>query len=74
MLLPFTPDQFLAVFAAYNLAVGPVQLLAHLLGLGMVLALLRPTRRSNRMVGAGLGHRGTDEGREGEHRAGACHA
>jgi hypothetical protein len=54
MLLPFTQDQFLAVFAAYNLAVWPAQLVAYLLGLGMVLALLRPTRQSNRMVSAGL--------------------
>jgi Family of unknown function (DUF6064) len=55
MLLPFTPDQFLAVFAAYNLAVWPAQLVACLLGLGMVLALLRPTRWTQRIVGAGLG-------------------
>lgn len=54
MLLPFTQDQFLAVFAAYNLAVWPAQFVAYVLGLGMVLALLRPTRHSNRMVGAGL--------------------
>lgn len=55
MPLPFTPDQFLAVFAAYNLAVWPAQLVAYLLGLGMVLALLRPTRWTHRIVGAGLG-------------------
>jgi hypothetical protein len=54
MLLPFTQDQFLAVFAAYNLAVWPAQLVAYVLGLGMVLALLRPTRQGNRIVGAGL--------------------
>lgn len=55
MLLPFTPDQFLAVFAAYNLAVWPAQLVAYLLSLGMVLALLRPTHWTHRIVGAGLG-------------------
>jgi hypothetical protein len=54
MLLPFTPDQFLAVFAAYNLAVWPAQLVACLLGLGMVLALLRPHRWTHRIIGAGL--------------------
>jgi hypothetical protein len=54
MLLPFTPGQFLAVFAAYNRAVWPAQIVAYLLGLGMVPALLRPTRQSNWMVGAGL--------------------
>ncbi len=55
MPLPFTPDQFLAVFTAYNLAVWPAQVVAYLLGLVMVLALLRPHRLSHRMVGAGLG-------------------
>jgi Family of unknown function (DUF6064) len=55
MLLPFTPDQFLAVFAAYNLAVWPAQLVAYLLSLGMVVALLRPTRWTHRIVGVGLG-------------------
>jgi len=55
MLLPFTPDQFVAVFAAYNLAVWPAQFVAYLLGLGMVLALLRPTRWTHRIIGAGLG-------------------
>jgi hypothetical protein len=55
MLLPFTPDQFLEVFAAYNRAVWPAQLVAYLLGVGMVLALLRPSAASNRIVGVGLG-------------------
>jgi hypothetical protein len=54
MLLPFTPDQFMAVFAAYNMAVWPAQLVAYVLGLGMVLALLQPTRWTHRIVGAGL--------------------
>jgi hypothetical protein len=55
MPLPFTPDQFLAVFAAYNLAVWPAQLVAYLLSLGMVLTLLRPTRWTHQIVGAVLG-------------------
>ncbi len=55
MLLPFTPDQFLAVFAAYNFAVWPAPVVAYLLGLGMVLTLLRPTRWTHRIIGAGLG-------------------
>lgn len=53
-MLPFTRDQFLEVFAHYNLAVWPAQLFAYLLGLGMVLALFWPTRRSNGGVGIGL--------------------
>jgi len=55
MLLPFTPDQFLAVFAAYNLAVWPAQLVAYLIALGMVLALLQHTGWTDRIIGAGLG-------------------
>ena len=55
MLLPFTPDQFLEVFAAYNRAVWPAQPVAYLLGVGIVLALLRPSAASNRIVGVGLG-------------------
>lgn len=53
-MLPFTRDQFLTVFADYNLAVWPAQIAAYLLGAGIVLALLRPSRRSDGFVGAGL--------------------
>lgn len=38
-MLPFTHDQFIAVFAAYNQAIGPVALLAYLVG-GAVCALV----------------------------------
>jgi Family of unknown function (DUF6064) len=55
MLLPFTPDQFLEVFAAYNRAVWPAQIVAYLLGLTMVVALLRRSGLSHPVVGAGLG-------------------
>ena len=34
-MLPFTREQFFAVFAAYNEAVWPVQYLAYLLALAM---------------------------------------
>ena len=54
MLLPFTPDQLLEVFAAYNRAVWPAQFVAYLLGVGMVHAMLRPSGSSNRIVGVGL--------------------
>jgi hypothetical protein len=37
--LPFTPDQFLAVFGNYNTAIWPIQIGAYLLG-GVALALL----------------------------------
>jgi hypothetical protein len=55
MLLPFTPDEFLAVFAAYNLAVWPAQFVAYLLSCGMVLALLRTTGSTHQIVDAVLG-------------------
>jgi Family of unknown function (DUF6064) len=53
-MLPFTRGQFLAVFADYNAAVWPAQIVAYLLGLAMVVALLRPSRRGDRFVAAGL--------------------
>lgn len=53
MLLPFSRDQFFGVFAAYNEAVAPAQLL--LLGMGIVAAALavRPpqVRWSDRAIG-----------------------
>jgi hypothetical protein len=52
--LPFTRDQFFAVFARYNDAITPAQLLLLLLGLGAVLLALRPTRWSDRVIGAVL--------------------
>jgi len=42
MLLPFTPDQFLEVFATYKLAVWPAQLIAYLLGVTMAGELVVP--------------------------------
>lgn len=54
-MLPFTRDQFLAVFAAYNEAVWPVQVLAYLLGLAIVILVLRPSPTGDRLVAAGLG-------------------
>ncbi|HSW25002.1 MAG TPA: DUF6064 family protein [Burkholderiaceae bacterium] len=53
-MLPFTPEQFFAVFADYNAAVWPAQAVAYALGLVMAVALLRPSRGSNLMLGAGL--------------------
>ena len=54
-MLPFTRDQFIAVFADYNRAVWPVQVFAYLLGAAMVAMLLRPSRAADRFVGSGLG-------------------
>ncbi len=49
-MLPFTSEQFLAVFASYNTAIWPIQIGAYLLG-GIVVALLfRRPRAADRMI------------------------
>lgn len=53
-MLPFTREQFITVFADYNAAVWPVQVVAYGLGGLMVAAVLRPSPAGNRMVSAGL--------------------
>lgn len=53
-MLPFTRDQFIAVFADYNVAVWPLQIFAYAIGLGMVVMLIRPPRTSGRIIAAGL--------------------
>lgn len=52
--LPFTRDQFIAVFAGYNVDVWPVQIVAYLLGLAMVAALFAPWRARDQLIGSGL--------------------
>jgi hypothetical protein len=52
--LPFSRDQFFAVFTAYNEAVAPAQVLLLALGIGAVALALRPTRWSSRAIGAVL--------------------
>ena len=54
-MLPFTREQFMAVFAVYNAGVWPVQMVAYALGVGMVALLLRRSRAGSRIVGLGLG-------------------
>ncbi len=49
-MLPFTREQFLGVFAGYNTAVWPAQVVAYLLGLAVVAALLRPSPSRQRVV------------------------
>jgi hypothetical protein len=49
-MLPFTREQFLGVFADYNTAVWPVQIVAYLLGLAVVVAILRPSPLGHRFV------------------------
>ncbi len=49
-MLPFTREQFLGVFADYNTAVWPAQVVAYVLGLFVVAALLRPSPLGHRAV------------------------
>jgi len=49
-MLPFTREQFLGVFADYNTAVWPAQVVAYVLGLAVVAALLRPSPARHRVV------------------------
>jgi hypothetical protein len=53
-MLPFTREQFVAVFAEYNAGIWPAQIIAYLLGLALVALLLRPLPAGSRVVGAGL--------------------
>ncbi|WP_339034021.1 DUF6064 family protein [Bradyrhizobium symbiodeficiens] len=54
-MLPFTLEQFLNVFATYNKAIWPAQILAYVLGAVAVAALFRKGRASDRIVSAILG-------------------
>jgi hypothetical protein len=53
-MLPFTPTQFFAVFAAYNAAIWPIEIAAY--GLGMLAAwlLVRPSPQGGRVISAVL--------------------
>jgi hypothetical protein len=53
-MLPFTFEQFIDIFVAYNIGVWPAQVVAYLAGLGMIVLVLRPSRTGNRIVGAAL--------------------
>ena len=53
-MLPFTREQFFAVFVDYNAGVWPVQLVAYLIGFGSIALLIRPSRSSGRAIAGGL--------------------
>lgn len=53
-MLPFTVDQFFALFGAYNEAVWPVQILSYVLGVAMVVLVIRPSRAGGRFIGLAL--------------------
>lgn len=50
-MLPFTHEEFLQVFAGYNQAIWPAQVIAYLVGLAMLAAL---ARGSSRLAALGL--------------------
>ena len=52
-MLPFKPDQFLAVFVSYNNAIWPAQIVAYLLG-ALAIALLSRKKREGDRVIAGI--------------------
>ncbi len=54
MELPFTTDQFFAVFARYNAAVWPAQIVAYPLGMAAVGALWMDTPLGRRLILSGL--------------------
>ncbi len=53
-MLSFTREQFLGVFADYNMAIWPVQVAAYVVGLAVVAALLRPSPLGHRLVAGAL--------------------
>lgn len=53
-MLPFAPNEFIALFGAYNDAVWPVQIIGHLLGIVMAGLVVRPSRLGSRIIGVGL--------------------
>ena len=53
-MLPFTRDAFIAVFASYNEATWPVQVLAYGIGASLAALLFRPTETAGRLIAGGL--------------------
>lgn len=51
-MLPFTTEQFFAVFAAYNRAIWPLQIAAYLLGIAAVALAVWPRPWSGRAIAA----------------------
>lgn len=50
VMLPFTPDQFFGVFAAYNEAVWPMPIIAYALGGGVVFLAVRSSKAAGWVV------------------------
>ena len=54
-MLPFTHEEFIAVFRVYNTAIWPAQVVAYLVGATVVLLLMHPTPWADRNIAAILG-------------------
>lgn len=54
MSIPFTVNDFLRVFEVYNLSVFPMQIIAYILGVLMVIVTFTDTRGSSKLVSGGL--------------------
>jgi hypothetical protein len=54
MNMPFTVDQFMEVFAKYNLAIWPAQVIAYLLGAMAIFLAIRKREYSGRVISAVL--------------------
>jgi hypothetical protein len=50
MSLPFTTEQFFAVFATYNAAIWPLQIVAYALGVLVLTALFRQSASASRLI------------------------
>lgn len=54
MNIPFSAEQFFQVFGRYNQSVWPMQIVLHLLALGVVVLLFRSTQWQRRLIAAVL--------------------
>lgn len=52
--LPFTTEDFFDVFARYNMAIWPAQILAYGLGLAVLVLALKPVRGGDKIIAATL--------------------
>jgi Family of unknown function (DUF6064) len=51
-MLPFTRDQFVAIFVGYNESIWPFQVVAYLVGIFAIVILFRPVEAAGRLVSA----------------------
>lgn len=54
MKIPFTVDEFLEVFKLYNQAVYPMQIIAYIIGILLVVLAIREKKYSSKIISAGM--------------------